>query len=59
MVKASIDKLTCAVSWGLFMKKIIVLGATGQIGSNVAVYLKERNYEVVAVGRRSSDNGFF
>lgn len=41
------------------MKKIIVLGATGQIGSNVAVYLKERNYEVVAVGRRSSDNGFF
>ncbi len=41
------------------MKKVLVFGATGNIGSNVAVYLKESNYEVVAVGHRTSDNGFF
>ena len=41
------------------MKKILVFGATGNIGSNVAVYLKEKGYEVVAVGHRTSDNGFF
>lgn len=39
--------------------KIMILGATGQIGSNVAVYLKEKNYDVIAVGHRASDNGFF
>lgn len=41
------------------MKKILVLGATGQIGSNVSVFLKDRGFEVVAVGHRLSDNGFF
>lgn len=41
------------------MKRIIVFGATGNIGSNVAVYLKEKGYDVVAVGHRVSDNGFF
>ena len=41
------------------VKKVIVFGATGQIGSNVAVYLKERGHDVVAVGHRTSDNGFF
>ena len=41
------------------MKKVIVFGATGQIGSNVAVYLKEKGYDVVAVGRRVSDGDFF
>lgn len=41
------------------MKKILIFGATGNIGSNVAVYLKKQGYEVVAVGHRTSDNGFF
>lgn len=41
------------------MKKILIFGATGQIGSNVAVYLKEKGYDVIAVGHRVSDNGFF
>jgi len=41
------------------MKKILILGATGNVGSNVAVYLMECGYNVVAVGRRTSDGGFF
>lgn len=40
-------------------KQIIVLGATGQLGAYAAVYLKEAGYDVVAVGHRKSDNGFF
>lgn len=41
------------------MSKILVLGATGNIGSNVAIYLNDKGYDVVAVGHRASDNGFF
>lgn len=41
------------------MQKILVLGATGHLGSNTAVYLKSIGYDVVAVGHRKSDNGFF
>ena len=41
------------------MKRVIIFGATGKIGSNVAVYLIEKGYDVVAVGHRISDNGFF
>lgn len=41
------------------MKKILLFGATGNIGSNVAVYLKNSGYDVFAVGRRTSDGGFF
>lgn len=41
------------------MRKILLFGATGNIGSNVAVFLKEKSYDVVAVGHRTSDNGFF
>lgn len=40
-------------------EKVIVLGATGTLGANIAVYLKDIGYDVVAVGRRKSDNGFF
>lgn len=39
--------------------KIIVLGATGHLGANTVIALKEHGYDVVAVGRRESDNGFF
>ena len=40
-------------------KKVIVFGATGNLGAYIAVYLKDCGYDVVAVGRRKSDNGFF
>lgn len=39
--------------------KILVFGATGSIGVYTTTILKEKGYEVVAVGRRRSDNGFF
>ena len=41
------------------MKKAIVFGATGQLGCYSALALKEDGYDVVAVGRRKSDGGFF
>lgn len=41
------------------MKKAIVFGATGQLGCYSALALKDNNYDVIAVGRRSSDGGFF
>lgn len=40
-------------------KQIIVFGATGKVGCYSALHLKEQGYDVIAVGRRSSDNGFF
>lgn len=40
-------------------KTIVLLGATGTVGAYAAVALKEAGYEVVVVGRRNSDNGFF
>ena len=41
------------------MKTIVVFGATGKVGCYSALYLKEKGYDVIAVGRRKSDNGFF
>ena len=41
------------------MKKIVVFGATGKVGCYTALYLKEKGYNVVAVGKRPSDNDFF
>ena len=41
------------------MKKIIVFGATGNLGANIATHLKDNGYEVIACGGRKSDNGFF
>lgn len=40
-------------------EKILVLGATGNLGAYSAVALKEAGYDVVASGRRKSDNDFF
>jgi len=39
--------------------KVIVFGATGNIGAYTAVHLRSQGYEVIAVGHRKSDNGFF
>lgn len=41
------------------MKTIIVFGATGGIGAYTALHLIESGYNVIAVGNRKSDNGFF
>lgn len=41
------------------MKKALVFGATGQLGCYSALALKDAGYDVVAAGRRKSDNGFF
>lgn len=41
------------------MKKIMVFGATGLLGAYISVYFKNKGWDVVAVGRRESDNGFF
>lgn len=41
------------------MKKIIVFGATGNLGAHISTYLKSIGYDVVAVGHRKNDNGFF
>jgi UDP-glucose 4-epimerase len=40
-------------------KKVIVFGATGTLGANIATHLHRLAYEVVAVGHRKSDNDFF
>lgn len=40
-------------------KKVVVFGATGNLGAYIAVHLHEQGYDVVAVGHRKSDNGFF
>lgn len=41
------------------MKKVIVFGATGQLGCYSALELKKSGFDVVAVGRREHDGGFF
>lgn len=41
------------------MKNVVVFGATGHLGTHIAVYLKNVGYNVIAVGHRKNDNGFF
>jgi UDP-glucose 4-epimerase len=41
------------------MKKVLVLGATGNLGAYSAVALKDAGFDVIAAGKRSCDNGFF
>ena len=41
------------------INKILVLGATGQLGAYAALHLKDIGYDIVAVGHRTTDNGFF
>ena len=41
------------------MKTVIVFGATGNLGAYIALHLKEKGCNVIAVGRRKDDNGFF
>lgn len=41
------------------MGKIVVFGATGTVGAYTCLYLVEMGYDILAVGSRKSDNGFF
>jgi UDP-glucose 4-epimerase len=41
------------------MKNIIIFGATGTVGVYVALKLKQKGNNVIAVGKRNNDNGFF
>ena len=41
------------------MKNVVVFGATGHLGAHIAVCLKNVGYNVIAVGHRKNDNGFF
>lgn len=40
-------------------KTVCIFGATGLVGAYAAIGLKRAGWSVVAVGRRSCDNGFF
>lgn len=39
--------------------KVLILGATGNLGAYSAVALKNAGYDVIAAGKRDSDNGFY
>lgn len=39
--------------------RIIVFGATGTLGAPITIHLSKIGYEVIAVGHRKNDNGFF
>lgn len=41
------------------METIVVFGATGNLGAYVAIDLHNHGYNVIAVGHRKNDNGFF
>ncbi len=39
--------------------RVVLLGATGTVGAYAALELQKNGYDVFAVGKRESDNGFF
>ena len=39
--------------------KVLVLGATGNLGAYSALALKDAGFDVIASGKRATDNGFF
>ena len=41
------------------MKRVVVFGATGNLGANISVHLHKLGYDVIPVGHRKNDNGFF
>lgn len=41
------------------MKRVVVFGATGNLGAHISVHLHKLGYDVIPVGHRKNDNGFF
>lgn len=41
------------------MRRVVVFGATGNLGANISVHLHKLGYDVIPVGHRKNDNGFF
>ena len=41
------------------MKRVVVFGATGNLGANISLHLHKIGYDVIPVGHRKDDNGFF
>lgn len=41
------------------MKNILIIGVTGSVGAYTALHLKELGFNIIGVGRRETDNGFF
>ena len=41
------------------MKKVVVFGATGNLGAHISVHLHQLGYDVIPVGLSKKDNGFF
>lgn len=41
------------------MKRVVVFGATGNLGANISMHLHKLGYDVIPVGHRKNDNGFF
>lgn len=41
------------------MKTVVVFGATGNLGANISMHLHKLGYNVIPVGHRKDDNGFF
>lgn len=41
------------------MNKVVVFGATGNLGANISIHLHKIGYDVIPVGHRKNDNGFF
>ena len=39
--------------------KVIIFGATGSLGAHICTHLHRLGYDVIAVGHRKNDNGFF
>ena len=41
------------------MKTILIFGATGTLGAYISLHFHKIGYNVIAVGHRKNDNGFF
>lgn len=41
------------------IRTVVLFGATGTVGAYAAIAIQQAGYNVIAVGRRKSDNGFF
>lgn len=41
------------------MKRVVVFGATGNLGAHISLHLKRLGFDVIPVGHRKNDNGFF